>query len=182
MSARDPWEGPRPVRRRAAIAIAAAAVVAGGALLFAAVSGQEAYEPPEGLRSAAAVQGIGGGEELETDAPDSGGGADAPPGAEEECIHEWETDFVSAEPVEHEAVTEAVLVDHTVCNACGEVVDGRAAQHTAETGHKGSTPNVPVLEEVVVEEAWTEEPAPGELVPAGTETCRLCGETREVES
>lgn len=183
MNARDPWDRPRPARRTAvAAAVVAAALVAGAALALAALGGQEAYRAPEGLQSADAVRVLDDDAAPEAEALEPRDGADGAPEAEAECAHAWETDYVPAEPVEHEAVTEAALVYHTICNVCGETVDGRAGQHSAETGHKGSTPNVPVPEEVVVEEAWTEEPEPGELVPAGTETCRLCGETREEES
>lgn len=104
--------------------------------------------------------------------------------------HTWNTqwELVSHEPVtetvHHDAITETVLVGHTICNTCNAVLDGAAAQHIADTGHAGYTPNVKIPESHVTTAAWDETitvtPAYDELV-ANTEKCADCGEVRSID-
>jgi septal ring-binding cell division protein DamX len=83
--------------------------------------------------------------------------------------------------VDHPAVWETQTTYHTVCNSCQEIIDGEAVDHIAASGHSGYSTNVPIANDVKVEEAWTEtvvdEPAHDELVVNG-EICTICGATR----
>ena len=73
---------------------------------------------------------------------------------------------------------------HTVCNDCGQVIDGIDDQHIKETGHSGYSTNVPITDEVLVSEGYTQEvvdtPAYDETV-ADALVCTLCGETRPID-
>ena len=66
-----------------------------------------------------------------------------------------------------------------------QVIDGQASQHITETGHKGYSTNVPITNDVMVSEAWTEtvvdEEAHDELVLNG-EVCSVCGATRNTSN
>lgn len=112
-------------------------------------------------------------------------------GSEQEatCPHDW---TITYETIHHAAVTHTETVEpvyenqttyHTVCNECGEVIDGTAAQHIRDTGHSGYSTNVPITNEVLVSEGYTHEvtdtPAYDETV-ASEMVCTLCGETRPV--
>lgn len=105
--------------------------------------------------------------------------------------HTWVPNVTSVhhdavtETIEHEAVWGNVTTYHTVCNECHEKIDGIAAQHIAETGHSGYTPNVPITEYQIIEDAWTEEvpvsDAYDETVTNGV-ICAECGETSTFEA
>lgn len=105
------------------------------------------------------------------------------------CPHDW---TITYETIHHDAVTHTETVEpvyenqttyHTVCNECGEVIDGTAAQHIRDTGHSGYSTNVPITNEVLVSEGYTHEvtdtPAYDETV-ASEMVCTLCGATRPV--
>lgn len=108
--------------------------------------------------------------------------------AEAAHTHIWRQ--VPGEAIEHEAVTrevevpavtEEVAAEHTLCNVCGEAIDGETASHAKRTGHSGYTVGVPVTETVTVSEARTETVVD---VPAWTEAavrlvCDGCGEVAE---
>lgn len=118
-----------------------------------------------------------------TQAPGEGAEGEA-----EGCSHAW----IPIYGMKHvDAVTETRAVDptyeertsaHTVCNDCLAVIDGAAQRHLDETGHSGFTPDVPVTDEVMVDEGGTEtvvlEEEADELVVIG-ERCALCGEERD---
>lgn len=91
-------------------------------------------------------------------------------------VHTWKVEAAGAatHEVEVPAVTEKVVAEHTVCNECGEAIDGKAAAHIEKTGHSGYTTGVPIEEERVVTEATTMTVAdePGEI----TLVCAECGE------
>lgn len=93
--------------------------------------------------------------------------------------------------VHHDAVTRTVHHDaeyrtvtnmHTVCNDCGQVIDGRAAEHIADTGHAGYSTNVPVKEQELVRAAWDEtvvDKAAWDEQVVVSEACSGCGVSRE---
>lgn len=110
---------------------------------------------------------------------------------EPSCEHDW---TVTYKTVHHDAVTHTETVDpvygeettyHTVCNECGQVIDGNADEHIRETGHSGYSTGVPITDEVIVTEGYTHEvtdtPAYDETVPDSL-VCTLCGETRPIGS
>lgn len=99
--------------------------------------------------------------------------------------HAWVDDY---ETIHHEAITheetvapvyEAVIEYHTVCNECGEQIDGQAREHIDETCHGGYSTSVPVAVARLVTEGRTDiiedEPAYDESVVAGRH-CSVCGE------
>lgn len=98
--------------------------------------------------------------------------------------HAWESNMVTVEApkltktVEHPAEYEVQEVKHTICNVCNEIIDNRTAQHAQETGHSGYTTNVPIKEEVLVKDAWTEtvtvQEYQSKTIQSG-EKCRVCG-------
>lgn len=104
------------------------------------------------------------------------------------CAHEWRDDYriehveATTHEVEHPATYATVTVERTVCNVCGEAIDGKTAEHKAETGHEGYTTSVPVGETVMQDAAWIETvvdvPAEDVLVYAGR-VCKLCGEPEQ---
>lgn len=176
-----------PKRRRQVIA----ASVAGLALVLAlgaqAVEGglinfptQKASDPIEEV-----VTRDGDGE---TPTEDSGDGvADAP--VEQAHVHDW---TITYKTVHHDAVTHTETVApqyasetsyHTVCNDCGEVIDGIAEQHLKETAHSGYSTNVPIVNDVLVSEGYSHEvtdaAAYDETVPDKV-VCVTCGETQEI--
>lgn len=111
--------------------------------------------------------------------------------AEEPHVHNWGPNYTLqhveavTHTVEHPAVWEPQTSYHTVCNTCMQVIDGQASQHITETGHKGYSTNVPITNDVMVSEAWTEtvvdEEAHDELVLNG-EVCSVCGATRNTSN
>lgn len=82
--------------------------------------------------------------------------------------------------VVHEAMYETLMVPHTVCNVCHEIIDGKTSEHKSETDHIGFTTSVPTPEQKLVSEEWTEtvvdEPARDEMVEI-SKVCLVCGET-----
>ena len=85
--------------------------------------------------------------------------------------------------VEHPAVYEDVTTYHSVCNECGELIDGHAAQHIAETGHSGYSRNVPLTETVLKTPAWSETVVDSEAWVenvADHMVCTECGATQEL--
>ena len=109
----------------------------------------------------------------------------------EEHTHAWESNMVTVEApeltkqIEHPAEYTTQEVKHTVCNTCHQIVDSATAEHTAETGHTGFTTNVPVSEQVVSKEAWSEtvvvQQYQSKTVQNG-EKCRICGVLRGEKS
>ncbi len=101
----------------------------------------------------------------------------------ETCEHLWTaiTHTVDHPQLIHEIThnpeyeTQSLL--HTVCNECKEIIDGKAQEHLEQTGHTGFTTSVPIDEETLVSEAWTEtivdEEAWTETVVDGY-VCSLC--------
>ena len=109
------------------------------------------------------------------------------PAKEEHTEHVWIPVY---ETVKHAAVTHTVehpieygteTTYHTVCNTCSEIVDGATSEHQAKTGHSAWSTNVPITNEIITSNAWseavTDTPEYEELVQTG-EKCSLCGETR----
>lgn len=105
--------------------------------------------------------------------------------------HDWTLTYRT---VHHDAVTHTETVDpvyedqttyHTVCNECGDIIDGQAAQHIRDTGHSGYSTNVPITNEVLVSEGYTHEvtdtPAYDEMV-ADSLVCTICGETQSISA
>lgn len=99
--------------------------------------------------------------------------------------HAWVDDY---ETIHHEAITheetiapvyEAVIEYHTVCNECGEQIDGQAREHIDETGHGGYSTSVPVAVPRLVTEGRIDiiedEAAYDESVVSGRH-CSVCGE------
>lgn len=105
------------------------------------------------------------------------------------CAHVWQDDLElvhhegQTREVHHEAETVQEMVAHTLCNTCGEAIDGATAEHARETGHESYTTGVPTTEMRVASEPWietvVERPASDELITV-SRTCALCGEVREV--
>lgn len=103
-------------------------------------------------------------------------------------VHAWVDVYKSvekqdeSETVHHEAEYEDVTVIHTVCNECMAVIDGKAAEHIAETGHVGYTTGVEMVEQKLVKEAYdevvTNEDAEPELVFVERK-CKECGVVAE---
>ena len=100
--------------------------------------------------------------------------------------HDWAIDY---ETVHHDAQTheeivqpvyETVITNHSVCNECNELIDGRAAEHIVITGHSGYSTNVPVEETRKVADGRIDviedSPEYDELVATGR-TCTICGRT-----
>lgn len=106
------------------------------------------------------------------------------------CDHLWVPEYGSVhhdavyEQVWHEPVYETETTYHTVCNDCQAVIDGTAAQHIADTGHSGYSTNVPIANEVIVQEGYYEdvltEEAYDETVQTGY-VCASCGEHKAME-
>lgn len=109
----------------------------------------------------------------------------AAPVHEHTWVSEYQLQTIPAvtETVHHDAETEVVMEDHTVCNVCFEVIDGVIEQHQAETGHVGVSTNVPVPVEKVTVEAWDETvvktPEQTKLV-SNSEKCSTCGEVQQL--
>lgn len=86
--------------------------------------------------------------------------------------------------VVHPAVYEDVITYHSVCNECGEIIDGKAAQHIAETGHSGYSRNVPRTDKVLVSERWVETVVDAEAWVenvADHMVCTTCGEVKPLD-
>ncbi|MCL2529353.1 MAG: hypothetical protein FWE41_03360 [Coriobacteriia bacterium] len=106
----------------------------------------------------------GGGGGGTTPPPDSGGGGGPtwhPPWEEQVWVDTsgWQSVHVGDNPVYEQ---------HNICNTCGAIVSGFAAQHMLETGHAGHhtamvlVGHVPVYEDVWVESGyWTTITHPG---------------------
>ena len=104
--------------------------------------------------------------------------------------HTWSPNY---ETVHHDAVYEDVWHEpvygeettyHTVCNSCKEIIDGEAAKHIADTGHSGYSTDVPITNEIVVQEGYFEpvlvkEAYDGTVVE--TMVCTACGVTIDVD-
>lgn len=56
----------------------------------------------------------------------------------------------------HPATYKKETTYHTVCNTCGEVIDGKAESHVKKTGHSGYTKDMPVTKYVVDKKAYDE--------------------------
>ena len=83
------------------------------------------------------------------------------------------------ETVHKEAVWGTEIEYHTLCNVCGEIVDGDPLGHSEATGHVGFTPEAPVEVDALISEEHDEEVA-GEPVTTLEITgyvCSGCGET-----
>lgn len=182
-------QGKRESRRRLAIsaiiAIAAVALVVGLATLLPKQNNTDTTTPDSQVAIEAPQEGQGG------DTGQSSSDSSADTASDETCQHDW---TVTYKTVHHDAVTHTETVDpvygeettyHTVCNDCGQVIDGNADQHIEDTGHSGYSTNVPITDEVVVSEGYTHEvtdtPAYDELV-ADQLVCTLCGATRPLDS
>lgn len=72
------------------------------------------------------------------------------------------------------------MIDRTICNTCGAVIDGKAQAHIEQTGHAGYTKSVPHKESVLVKKAYDEivvdQAAYDDTVLTGYK-CALCGKT-----
>lgn len=111
--------------------------------------------------------------------------------AEQACAHEWRDDYriehvdAQTHEVVHPATYKTIEALHTVCNVCGAPIDGKTAEHAAETGHEGYTTSVPVAETVLDAAEWTETvtdvPAEDVLVYNGR-VCKVCGEAEPVDA
>lgn len=122
---------------------------------------------------------------------ETGAESEADMGAESDTsihVHAWVDVYKSvekqdeSETVHHEAEYEDVTVIHTVCNECMAVIDGKAAEHIAESGHVGYTTGVEMVEQKLVKEAYdevvTSEDAEPELVFVERK-CKECGVVAE---
>lgn len=182
-------QGKRESRRRlaisAVIAVAAVALVVGLATLLPKQNNTDTTTPDSQAAIEAPQEGQGG------DTGQSSSDSSADTASDATCQHDW---TVTYKTVHHDAVTHTETVDpvygeettyHTVCNDCGQVIDGNADQHIEDTGHSGYSTNVPITDEVVVSEGYTHEvtdtPAYDELV-ADQLVCTLCGATRPLDS
>lgn len=104
--------------------------------------------------------------------------------------HTWVSEYqlqtipAVTETVHHDAETETVMENHTICNVCYEVIDDSIEAHQAETGHVGVSTNVPVPVEKETVAAWDETivktPEQTKLV-SNSEKCSTCGEVRQLE-
>lgn len=173
-------DGHRPrltIHGRRKAVIAAAIVLALAALLLC-VSSLFSGCSPVSLTSQGSVDSAGEAAQDMKDAQELVNGT---------CEHDWS---VTYKTVHHDAVTHTETIEpdyddettyHTVCNDCEQVIDGVADQHIKETGHSGYSTNVPITNEVLVSEGYTQEvvdtPAYDETV-ADALVCTLCGETR----
>lgn len=74
----------------------------------------------------------------------------------------WSTRYVlihhkaKTHTVKHPATYEEVVEYHTICNTCGEQIDGQTDEHAKKTGHEGYTTDSPVKVKKVKTEAYTE--------------------------
>jgi len=185
-------QGKQKSRRRlvisALIAVAIVALVVGFGTLLPKQNTVDTTTPttPD---SQVAIEAPQEGKDGDTEQPSSDTSSDT--ASNETCQHDW---TVTYKTVHHDAVTHTETVDpvygeettyHTVCNDCGQVIDGIADQHIKDTGHSGYSTNVPITDEVVVSEGYTHEvtdtPAYDELV-ADQLVCTLCGATRPLDS
>lgn len=86
------------------------------------------------------------------------------------------------EQVWHAPVYGEETTYHTVCNECQGIFDGTASAHITETGHSGYSTNVPITDEVIVQDGFNEDvlvtPEYDELVVT-SEICSVCGETKQ---
>lgn len=117
----------------------------------------------------------------------TGGSDDAASAA---CDHLWVPEYGSVhhdavyEQVWHDPVYETETTYHTVCNDCQAVIDGTAAQHIADTGHSGYSTNVPIANEVIVQEGYYEDVLTEEAYDETVQTgyiCASCGEHKALE-
>lgn len=104
--------------------------------------------------------------------------------------HTWSPNYETVhhdaeyKDVWHEPVYGEETTYHTVCNTCKEIIDGEAAKHIADTGHSGYSTDVPITDEIVVQEGYFE---PVLVTEAYDETvvesmvCTACGEEITVE-
>lgn len=87
--------------------------------------------------------------------------------------------------VEHPAEYADETSYHTVCNDCKQIIDGKADDHIAATEHSGYSTNVPIVNQVLASQGWTEtvvdEEAHDELVITG-EKCSICDLMRPAQT
>lgn len=118
-------------------------------------------------------------------------GVDEAVGATEEAHeHSWAAvyqlrDVPAVTHVEHhDAVYGAETVYETVCNECGDIITAATREHSKATGHSSFTTEVPIVNEVVTQEAYDEivvdTPATVELVHTA-DRCSDCGEENDIE-
>lgn len=169
-------ETPRMAKSVIAGVAAGLIVVAAGVGAYSAFSPSASYDSSAGL-GAPVTSGLDS-DKVQVDSTD-------------EHEHNWvevyglaHHDAVTHE-VEHPAAYASETSYHTVCNECRQIIDGKADDHIAKTGHSGYSTNVPIVNEVLVSQGWTEtvvdEEAHDELVITG-EKCSICGEVRLVET
>lgn len=104
--------------------------------------------------------------------------------------HEWSAVYQLRDVAEkthivhHDAEYGTETAYETVCNVCDEVVTGATDEHSEKTGHSSFTTDVPIVNEVVLRDAYDEtvvdEPASVELVHTA-DRCTVCGEERDVD-
>ena len=108
----------------------------------------------------------------------------------EDHSHEWSAVYQLRDVAEkthvvhHDAEYGTETAYETVCNVCDEIVTGATDEHSEKTGHSSFTTDVPVVNEVVLRDAYDEtvvdEPASVELVHTA-DRCTVCGEERDVD-
>ena len=122
---------------------------------------------------------------------ESQAGGDETAGATEEAHeHSWAAvyqlrDVPAVTHVEHhDAAYGTETVYETVCNECGDIITGATRGHSKATGHSSFTTDVPIVNEVVTQEAYDETvvdtPATVELVHTA-DRCSSCGEENDIE-
>lgn len=137
------------------------AIIAGAAIVCALlISGGAAFAGITIANSNNAIQSTI--EQTEDNSSNSSSSEDKKETSEAVHTHDWVAEYetvhhdAETHTVHHDAQYEEQLVNHTVCNTCGEIIDGKAAEHIKNTGHKGYTKNVPKAEKVLVKEAYDE--------------------------
>lgn len=177
---KSPFEGKRKLIIAVIMVVALAALLACINGIF---SGNVAVPEPESSNEETVEQ--------EEEAPTPEEQAEAAAAGVEVCEHDW---TITYQTIHHNAVTHTETVEpvygkettyHTVCNECGQVIDGTADAHIKETGHSGYSTNVPITNEVLESEGYTYEvtdtPAYDETV-ADSLVCTLCGQTRPIDA
>lgn len=159
--------------------------VGGGMLLMSQVADGAAPANNAAPAKVEAVQSASSGEGSESTPQAETARAEVSASSDED--HKW-TDLVQTvhheaeiEKVHHDAVTQDVTEYHTVCNDCGETVDGVAADHIASTGHSGYTQGVPVTVTKTIAEAFDEEIKKSEPYDEQKVVGRYCADCGTVE-
>ncbi len=106
------------------------------------------------------------------------------------CAHEWLPAYdtiahpAETHTVEHAAQYATKASFHTMCNECGALIDGIAAEHLKASGHAGFTTDVPLDETIQIAPVWTETVIDKDASTESVQTawkCSQCGTTKPLD-